>query len=203
MGTVILSMQVSLDGRIAGPNGEFDWPIVGEDLLGYFNGQIADADTFLYGRRMYQEMVEFWPTGDTNPVATAQMAEYARLWRPMPKIVFSNTLDNAEWNTRIVRGDDLPDAIGDLRAQEDGKHLLYGGADLAATLMAQDLIDEYWLFVHPVVLGAGPRLFTHLEERLHLDLMHSHTFPGNAVHLRYQSTHRPLKPVDQRKDKGQ
>lgn len=189
MGAVILSMQLSLDGRIAGPNGEFDWPVVGEELLGYFNDEMRDVDTFLYGRRMYEEMAEFWPTGDTNPVATAAMADYARIWRPMPKIVFSDTLDDAEWNTRIVRGDGLPETLSALRARPDSRHLLYGGANLAAALMARDLIDEYWLFVHPVVLGGGPRLFGDLERRLQLELTESRRFPDAVVHLRYRSTH--------------
>lgn len=189
MGAVTLSMQVTLDGRIAGSNGEFDWPIVGDELLGSFNEEIRDVESFLYGRRMFQEMAEFWPTGDTNPVATPAMAEYARIWRPKPKVVFSNTLAEVGWNTRIVRGDDLPAAMAALRDPGTGRHVLYGGADLAATLMAHDLIDEYWLYVHPVVLGGGPRLFGTLERRLPLDLVHSRIFPGGVTHLRYRSTH--------------
>lgn len=189
MGTVTLSMQVSLDGRIAGPNGEFDWPIVGDELLGSFNDEIRDAESFLYGRRMFEEMVEFWPTGDTNPVATPQMAEYARIWRPKPKVVFSDTLAAADWNTRIVRGDDLAATMAALRAPGGGRHVLYGGADLAAALMAHDLIDEYWLYVHPVVLGGGRRLFGDLEHRLGLDLIQSREFPGGVTHLRYRSAH--------------
>jgi len=189
MGTVILSMQLSLDGRIAGPNGEFDWPIVGDELLGFFNDQIADAETFLYGRRMYLEMAEFWPTGDSNPVATAAMADYARLWRPMPKIVFSDTLQQADWNTRIVGSDDLAAAVAELRSRDGGRHILYGGAHLAGALMGRDLIDEYWLFVHPVILGAGARLFGDLARRLTLELVESRTFPGTVVHVRYRSAH--------------
>lgn len=185
MGTVILSMQVSLDGRIAGPNGEFDWPVVGEEMLGYFNDEARDADTFVYGRRMYLEMAEFWPTGDTNPYATTQMAEYARIWRPTQKIVFSDSLERADWNTRIVRRADVPAVMAELRTH--GKHLFHGGAETAATLMADDLIDEYWLFVHPVVLGGGPRLFGDLGRRLQLELADSRTFPGGASYLRYRT----------------
>lgn len=189
MGTVILSMQLSLDGRIAGPNGEFDWPIVGDELLGFFNDQIADADTFLYGRRMFQEMIEFWPTGDTNPVSSPTMVDYAKLWRPMPKLVFSDTMEQADWNTRIVRSYDLRAAVTELRSQDSGRHILYGGAHLAGALMAQDLIDEYWLFIHPVILGGGPRLFNDLEHRLTLEPVESRTFPGGVIHVRYRSAH--------------
>ncbi|MEJ7650744.1 MAG: dihydrofolate reductase family protein [Nakamurella sp.] len=189
MSTVILSMQVSLDGRIAGPDGEFDWPIVGDELLDLFNDQIANAETFLYGRRMYQEMAEFWPTGDSNPVATPAMADYARLWRPMPKIVFSDTLQQADWNTRIVGSDDLAATVAELRSQDRGRHILYGGAQLAGALMARDLIDEYWLFIHPVILGDGPRLFADLEHRLTLEQVETRTFPGSVVHVRYRCAH--------------
>jgi dihydrofolate reductase len=182
-------MQVSLDGRIAGPNGEFDWPKVGDELLGYFNDQVRDASSFVYGRRMFQEMAEFWPAGDTNPMSTAQMVDYAGIWRPMPKIVLSDSLSAVDFNTRVVPRRNVADEISALRSQRGGAHVFYGGARAAATLMALDLIDEYWLFVHPVVLGAGPRLFDDLPHRITLELAESRTFPGDALHLRYRSAH--------------
>lgn len=187
MSPVTLSMQMSLDGRTAGPHGEFDWPIVGDELLGSFNEEAREAATFLYGRRMYEEMAEFWPTGDTAPGATASMADHARIWRPMPKVVFSDSLQEAGWDTRIVRGAGLVDAVRELRARDGGRHILYGGADLAAALMAHDLVDEFWLFVHPVVLGGGPRLFGDLDHRTVLEPTGSRTFPGGVAHLRYRT----------------
>lgn len=185
MGKIIFSMQLSLDGYIEGPNGEFDWPIVEAELLDYFNDEIADVDTFLYGRKVYDGMAAFWPTADTNPVSNAPMQEYARIWRPMPKIVFSRTLERADWSTRIV-ADDLPGAVAELRAQPDTTHLLYGGADVTATFMAHDLIDEYWLFIHPVFLGGGTRLFGPLEHRQDLTLTETRTFSSAVVHARYR-----------------
>lgn len=189
MSLLVLSMQVSLDGRIAGPNGEFDWPKVGVELLGYFNDQVRTASSFVYGRRMFQEMAEFWPTADVNPISTAPMVDYARIWRPMPKIVFSDSLPAADFNTRVVPEQKITDEINELRAQRGGPHVFYGGAKSAATLMALDLIDEYWLFVHPVVLGGGPRLFDDLPNRITLELAESATFPGDALHLRYRAIH--------------
>jgi dihydrofolate reductase len=117
------------------------------------------------------------------------MAEYARIWRPMPKVVFSDSLPVADFNTRVVPRQKLVDEISTLRAQTGGTHVFYGGANAAATLMALDLIDEYWLFVHPVVLGGGPRLFDDLPQRISLELVETRTFPGDALHVRYRSTH--------------
>jgi len=159
-------MQVSLDGYIEGPNGEFDWPIVEDDLHRYFNDQLRSADTFLYGRKVYEMMAWFWPTVEDNPDASPRHVDYARIWKPMPKTAFSNTLDNAEWNTRIVGSADLIEAVNALKAQPDTHHVLFGGAAIAATFQQHDLIDDFRLFVHPVqdVQAAGHHRVGELSE---------------------------------------
>jgi len=102
MRRVSLWMQMSLDGYTEGPNGEFDWPIVNKELHTYFVDELRAMGAFLYGRKVYDGMVAFWPTADTDPSSTALQAEYARVWKPMPKIVFSRTLKHVEWNTTVV-----------------------------------------------------------------------------------------------------
>jgi dihydrofolate reductase len=104
MGTIILSSLISLDGRINGPDGGIGWHVVGPEVHQYFNDQAREVDTFLYGRRTYEGMAEFWPTADRDPDSTPEVIEYAKLTRPKPKLVFSDTLESAGWNTEIVDG---------------------------------------------------------------------------------------------------
>ena len=105
MRKVIYWMSVSLDGFIETPNRELDWVIVDEELHTFFNDQAREMGAFLYGRRTYEIMVDYWPTADTNPSAPEHEVEFARIWKNMPKIVFSKTLDKVEWNSRLVRDD--------------------------------------------------------------------------------------------------
>jgi len=177
-------MMVSLDGFIEGPNRELDWAIIDEELHQYVNDQQSEIDTYLYGRRMYEIMADYWPTADTNPSAPAYLIEFARIWQKMPKVVFSRTLDKVEWNSRLVR-DNIAAEITMLKAQP-GKNLALGGANIASTFMRLGLIDEYQLFVHPVVLGSGTPMFPALDDMINLRLVETRTFGSGVVYLRYQ-----------------
>ena len=117
----------------------------------------------LDGRVTYELMAGFWPTADMAPSSTKLMVECAHIRRDMPKIVYSRTLQRAEWNSTIVRNV-VADDVLELKAQPGGD-LLFAGADLAATFMRQDLIDEYRLYVHPVVIGPGKPLFPASDTR--------------------------------------
>jgi dihydrofolate reductase len=185
MGTVTLWMQISLDGFVAGPNGELDWPIVDEEVHQYFNDQLRDVDTFLYGRKVYEGMAAFWPNAHEIPSSTARHLEYAEIWKPMAKIVFSRTLQHADWNTTVV-GDDLAGAVAQLKEEPETAHVLFGGGEIAATFIELDLVDEYRLFVHPVLLGAGQRLFGALDARATLSLVEARTFDGAVVHMHHK-----------------
>jgi len=185
MGTIILTSLISLDGRINGPDGGIGWHVVGPEVHQYFNDQAREVDTFLYGCRTYEGMVEFWPTADQDPASTPEMIEYAKLARPEPKLVFSNTLESAGWNTKVVGGDHLAETVAELRARPWTKHLLYASADLAATFMRLDLIDEYWLFVNSIALGGGTPLFGQIDAPVELSLIEARTFDGAVVLLRY------------------
>ena len=184
MRKVILTMSVSLDGFIEGPNREIDWHMVDEELHHHFNEQLAAMGAFLSGRVTYELMAEFWPTADTDPSSTPPMVEFAGIWRDMPKIVYSRTLDAAGWNSTVVR-DVVPEEIMALKAQPGGD-LALGGADLAAAFMRNDLIDEYRLYVHPVVLGRGKPLFEPSDTTVTLRLIETRTFGNGVVHLRYR-----------------
>lgn len=184
MRKVIYSMSVSLDGFIETPNREIDWVIVDEELHTFFNNQAREMGAFLYGRRMYELMVDYWPTADTKPSRPAYEVEYARIWKNTPKIVFSKTLDKVEWNSRLVR-DNIAEEITKLRAQP-GKDLSVGGPTLASTFMQLGLIDEYQLFMNPVVLGSGTPFFPALHNPIKLQLIQARTFSSGVVYLRYQ-----------------
>lgn len=184
MRKVIYSMMVSLDGYIEGPYRELDWHIVDRELHTFINDQQSAIGAYIYGRGMYENMTAFWPTADQDPEAPDYVLEWARIWKAMPKIVFSTTLEEVGWNSRLVRGN-VAEEIAKLKAQP-GKDLALGGANLAATFMQLGLIDEYQLFVQPVILGNGAPVFRPLDKPLNLRLLETRTFASGVVYLRYQ-----------------
>jgi dihydrofolate reductase len=183
MRKLIYSMGVSLDGFIAGPDGEIDWSAPDEELHRFHNQQTRELGAHLCGRRLYEEMT-YWETADENPSATDYELEFARIWKDMPKIVFSKTLEKVEGNARLVR-DGVAEEVAKLK-QQPGKDLAVGGAGLASAFMKLGLIDEYRLFVSPVVLGGGTPYFQALDERINLELVETQTFGSRVVYVRYR-----------------
>ena len=183
MRKVIYSMGVSLDGFIAGPDGEIDWSAPDEELHRFHNRQTQEIGAHLCGRRLYETMV-YWETADENPSATEFELEFAGIWQRLPKIVFSKTLEKVEGNARLVR-DGVAEEVAKLKGQP-GKDLAVGGAGLASTLIKLGLIDEYRLFVSPVLLGGGTPYFPALEERIDLELVETRTFGSRVVYVRYR-----------------
>ncbi|HTS14192.1 MAG TPA: dihydrofolate reductase family protein [Candidatus Sulfotelmatobacter sp.] len=178
-------MSVSLDGFVATPDGSLDWVLVDEELHAAFNEEARGLSAFLYGRHMYELMTAYWPTAEADPTVTPVEIDFARLWGPMPKVVFSRTLTEVGWNSRLVR-DDAVDEVARLKARP-GYDMGVGGPDLASTFMRAGLIDEYRLYVNPVVLGAGKRFFPDGVEPLQLRLTETRTFGSGVVYLRYQT----------------
>jgi len=189
MRRLILMMSVSLDGFIEGPDREIDWHLVDDELHGHFNELLGTMGAFLSGRVTYELMAGFWPTADADPASTGTVVEFARIWRDMPKIVYSRTLERADWNTTVVR-EVVADQVRELKAQPGGD-LALGGADLAAAFRRHDLIDEYRLYVHPVVIGRGKPLFQASDTRIDLLLAETRTFGNGVVLLRYTRTDTP------------
>ena len=182
-GSCIYSMGVSLDGFIAGPAGEIDWSAPDEELHRFHNQQARETAVHLYGRRLYDVMT-FWETVDERPSAPEHVLEFARIWKDTPKIVFSTTLEKVEGNARLVK-EGAGEEVARLKEQQGGD-LAVGGAGLASTFMKLGLIDEYRLFVSPVVLGAGTPYFPALDERINLELVETRTFASRVVYVRYQ-----------------
>lgn len=183
MGKLIYLLNVSLDGYVETPDHSLAWTTVDEELHSWFNDQLRQLDASLYGRRMYELMAAYWPTAEADPAATPAMRDFARIWNAMPKVVFSSTLDQVEWNSRLVRGD-VGEELARLRREFDGD-LDVGGATLAASFIRRGLVDEYRLVIHPVVLGAGTPFFPPVESPIPLRLTESHRFSSGVVYMGY------------------
>ena len=191
MRKLVYSMMVSLDGFIDRQHPhddprQLDWVIIDEEIHSFANDEARAAGAFLYGRRLYENMAAFWPTADTLPDMPDYVVEFAHIWKPKPKIVFSKTLDKVEWNSRLVKGD-VADEVNRLKAQPGGE-LTVGGAHLAAALIDLGLIDEYRLLVHPVVIGSGTPFFPKVRDDIKLRLIETNTFSSGVVYLRYEAS---------------
>lgn len=183
MSKVIYSMLVSLDGYISGRTREIDWTTIDEEFHRFANAREREVDVHLYGRRMHELMADFWWTADRDPTYPDYIAEYARLWQRVPKVVFSSTLTDAGPNARLASGD-IVEEVARLKA-EPGGTLTVGGATLAASFLRQGLIDEVELYLQPVVLGGGTPMFPELSDLRRLRLLETHTFTSGVVMLRY------------------
>jgi dihydrofolate reductase len=183
MGNVIYSMGVSLDGFIAGPNGEIDWSAPDEELHRFHNQQTRELGAHFCGRRLYEVML-YWETAEENPALPAHEREFARIWKDLPKIVFSTTLDEVAGNARLARAG-VADEVARLKEQP-GQDVGVGGAGLARAFTELGLIDEYRLFVSPVVLGGGTPYFPPLPQRIDLELVETRAFGSRVVYVRYR-----------------
>jgi dihydrofolate reductase len=182
MRKLIYSMGVSLDGFIKGPDGGFDWAAPDEELHRFHNQQMRETGASLYGRRLYETMTD-WETAGENPSATDYELEFARLWKDTPRIVFSKTLEKVEGNARLAT-DGVAEEVAKLKEQP-GEDLAVGGAGLASTCIRLGLVDEYRLFVNPVVVGGGTPYFPALDETIDLELVETRTFGSRVVYVRY------------------
>ncbi|WBB64000.1 dihydrofolate reductase family protein [Streptomyces sp. WMMC500] len=189
MRKIIHFVHTSLDGNIEGPAGEFDWPAMGPELSAYSFSLMERADTFLYGRPVWEMMAGYWP--DVESISDdPHDLKFAPIWRSSPKIVFSRTLTDPGHGARVIGGANLADEVTALKAEAGKDLLLMGGASLAAALRSHGLIDEYQVVVHPVVLGGGKALFPEPAERLDLQLVESRTFDSRSVLLSYRPAER-------------
>ncbi|QLG28259.1 dihydrofolate reductase [Halorarum halophilum] len=181
--SVVVSNFVTVDGCYAGPDGEIDWFVWNDETERYSRDQIDSFDTILFGRTTYELMEEYWPTSaadEEDPAITEAM-------NSLPKVVFSETLERVDWeNSRLVDGD-VEDEVRELKAQPGEDIVIFGSGSLVQTLTNLGLIDEYRLFVNPVVLGPGKRLFEDVEAEVDLELLDSRTFSNGVVLLDYRT----------------
>ncbi|NGO08806.1 dihydrofolate reductase [Streptomyces sp. HC44] len=185
MRKLIYGMNLTLDGYIAAPGDDIGWSMPSDELFQFWSDQLQATDLSLYGRKLWQTMSSYWPTGDQQPNATPAEIEFARRWRDMSKVVFSSTIDKVDWNTRLVTSDAVAE-ITRLKA-EDGGPMDIGGATLAGAAMRAGLIDEYAIAAHPVLVGGGTPFFTALDSWVNLSLVETRTFPGGVTLTRYET----------------
>ena len=184
MRSVTYSMGVSLDGYIVGPDGTFDWAPPETDVFRFWIDEIREVGVHLLGRRLYETML-YWETADQDRSLDVSELEWAALWKPLPKVVFSTTLSAVQGNARLASGG-LEEEIERLRAEPGEGDIAIGGATLAAEAAALGLIDEYRAMVYPVLVGGGSPFFPQRERRVDLELVETRTFSSRVVYLRYR-----------------
>jgi dihydrofolate reductase len=185
MGKVVYLMNVSLDGFVETPDHSTDWAKADDELFAWFNDHAGEADVSVYGRRLWEVMAGYWPTGEADPDATEPMREFARIWNATPKVVFSHELESVEHGAQLVRGD-VGEELAKLQREFDGE-IDVGGPTLAAQFIERGLVDEYRLVVHPVVLGAGTPFFPPGVSRFDLRRTETRAFASGAMYLRYEA----------------
>ena len=184
MRSVTYSMAVSLDGYIAGPDGQFDWSVPDEELSRFATDETRQVGVMLLGRKLYETML-YWETADQDPSLDDSDLEWIAIWKPLPKVVFSTTLPAVQGNARLASGG-LAEEIERLRAEPGEGDIAIGGATLAAEAAALGLIDEYRARVYPVLVGGGIPFFPQRERRVDLELLETRTFSSRVVYLRYR-----------------
>lgn len=187
MKKVVAFMHLSLDGFVAGPNGEMDWIKVDEDIFDYAGSRTSESDTALYGRVTFELMEAYWPTAADQPHASKHDREHSEWYKKVNKVVASKTMkDEKRPNTTII-SDNLSEEIRAMK-QESGKDIvIFGSPSIVRALMTENLIDDYWLFLNPILLGKGIKMFSPLSDPMPLRLLTSKTFPSGVVFLHYEA----------------
>jgi dihydrofolate reductase len=188
MRKIISFMHISLDGFVAGLNGEMDWIKVDEEIFDYVGKRISEGDTAIYGRVTYQMMENYWPTAGDNPTAPRHDIEHAKWYNKVHKVVLSKTIKEAGLtNTKII-SDNLSDSINEIKQSPNGRGkeiLLFGSPAATHSLIQLDLIDGYWLFVNPIILGRGIPLFVDIKDKIKLNLLTTRQFTSGVTELNY------------------
>jgi dihydrofolate reductase len=189
MRKIVSFVHMSLDGFVAstakGPAG-LSWISISADLFEYVEQRIHRTDTALYGRTTFEMMESYWPTAADKPDASPHDREHSRWYKSARKVVLSKTLSEQNHvNTKIISSN-LSDEIKELKQSSGNEILVFGSPSATHALMAENLIDEYWLFVNPILLGQGIPLFNNIKDKTALILMSSKIFPSGVACLQYE-----------------
>ena len=181
-------MHISIDGFVAGLNGEMDWIKVDEEIFDHVGKRISQTDTALYGRVTYQMMEDYWPTAGDKSTATKHDIEHSKWYKKVHKIVLSETMkDTGLTNTKVI-SDNLSDRINEIKQFDNNGNeeiLLFGSPTATHSLIQQNLIDGYWLFVNPIILGQGIPLFVDIKDKIKLNLLTTQQFTNGVTELNY------------------
>ena len=189
MRKLIFFMHTSLDGFVAGLNGEMNWIHIDETMFDFVATVTDKADTALYGRVTYEMMQNYWPTAGEKPNASKHDKEHSAWYNKVSKVVLSKTLSEKGLNNTKVIGDHLADNIHEIKKQEGKNILIFGSPRASHALLSEGLIDEFWLFVNPLLLGKGSPLFKGVSETTKLKLIETKTFSSGVIALHYETQH--------------
>ena len=178
-------MHISLDGFVAGPNGEMDWIKVDQEIFDYVGKRIGEGDTALYGRVTYEMMEGYWPTAADKPNATKHDIEHSRWYANVHKVVLSNTMKESGRSDTTIISNSVADRINEIKQQPGKDILLFGSPTATHSLMQLNLIDGYWLFVNPIILGQGIPLFADVRDKIKLQLLSTRQFTCGVTELNY------------------
>ena len=188
MRKIISFMHISLDGFVAGLNGEMDWIKVDEEIFDYVGKRIKEGDTALYGRVTYQMMENYWPTAGDGPTASRHDIEHSKWYSKVHKVVLSKTMKDAGLANTTIISANLSDRINEIKQSRNGGSediLLFGSPTATHSLIQLNLIDGYWLFVNPIILGRGIPLFVDIKEKIKLKLLTTRQFTCGVTELNY------------------
>jgi len=188
MRKIISFMHMSLDGFVAGPNGEMDWIKVDEELFDYVGQRIGEGDTALYGRVTYEMMEGYWPTAGDEPGASRHDVEHSKWYKKVHKVVLSKTMKDKDTANTTIIGDNLAERINEIKQSSGSGNkeiALFGSPTATHSLIQLDLIEGYWLFVNPIILGQGIPLFADIKEKIKLKLLNSRQFTSGVTELNY------------------
>jgi dihydrofolate reductase len=186
MRKLIFFMHTSLDGFVAGPNGEMNWIHVDEEIFDFVPTLTEKADTALYGRVTYEMMQSYWPNAGKEPDASKHDKEHSDWYNKVSKVVLSKTLSEKGLDNTTVISDHLAENINKIKKQDGKNILIFGSPRASHSLLSEGLIDEFWLLVNPVLLGQGIPLFKGVTETTKLKLLETKTFSSGVVALHYE-----------------
>lgn len=178
-------MHTTLDGFVAGPNGEMDWINLDDEMFDLAGKQTDQADTALYGRKTYEMMNAYWPTAGDQPNASKHDMEHSRWYNQVQKVVLSKTIDGNGLNNTQIISNNLLENINELKQEAGNNIMIFGSATASHSLFNLGLIDEFWLFVNPVVIGQGIPLFKGITEITKLTLIESKMYSCGVIGLHY------------------
>ena len=185
MRRIISFMHISLDGFVAGPNGEMNWIKVDEEIFDHVGKRISKGDTALYGRVTYQMMEAYWPTAGDKPNASRHDINHSKWYSNVHKVVLSKTMKAADLSNTTIISDNLSDNLHKIKQQPGEDILLFGSPTATHSLIELDLIDGYWLFVNPIILGQGIPLFANIKDKVKLLLLTTQQFTCGVTELNY------------------
>jgi dihydrofolate reductase len=185
MRNVISCMHISLDGFVAGPNGEMNWIKVDEELFDYIGERISATDTALYGRVTYEMMQNYWPDAGSQPGASKHDIEHSKWYNKAHKLVLSRTMKGASLPNTTIISDNLSSDINAIKQAAGSEILLFGSPSATHALIQQNLIDGYCLFVNPIILAQGIPLFKDIKDQTKLKVVTTRRFTSGVTELNY------------------